>query len=195
MNQQTLLALPALLVLVTAAGHAQVPPSATAPVQKKMELKKVKLGQVRNVHALGDVYLAGQPTREDLSLLQSKGFKTIITVRKASEVPWDEAAEAKKLGLKYVEAPFQGADQLQSEVFDKVRKALNDKKRGPTLFHCGSANRVGAVWYAHRVLDGKLSHDAAYAEAIEVGLRTPAYMEQAQAYVEKVQAAARLRKD
>ncbi len=152
-----------------------------------MELQKKPLGDMQPVHVLGDVYLAGQPTPADLPLFREHGIKTVITLRKTAEVPWDEAAAVTKLGMKYVQVPFQDPSELRPEVFEKVLKVLRDKKRGPTVLHCGSANRVGAIWYAYRVLDDKLTPEAALQEAKVVGLRTPAYFEKAQAYVKKVQ--------
>lgn len=179
-------------------GYAQSPPAVSSPTEQpatstdkpKLELQKKTLGQMRPVHALGDIYLAGQPSPADLDLLKQAGIETIISVRNPKEVPWDEAAEVSKRGMKFVEVPFQGADQLKPAVFDKLRKTLLDEKRGPTVFHCGSANRVGAVWYAHRVLDDDLSPQAALEEAKIVGLRTPAYFERAQQYIAQEQAKA-----
>ena len=50
--------------------------------------------------------------------------------------------------------------------------------------HCASANRTGAVWLAHRIVDGGLEFEAALAEARQVGLRTPAYEDRVREYVE-----------
>jgi len=161
--------------------------SHTPTVKKKMALQKKQLGNMRPVHAWGDIYLAGQPTPEDLPLLKREGIQTIITLRKSAEVPWDEATAVTQQGMKFVQVPFQDPAELKPEVFEKVLKVLRDKKRGPTVLHCGSANRVGAIWYTYRILDGKISPEAALQEAQVVGLRTPAYLEQAQAYVEKMQ--------
>ena len=176
------------ILFLIAPANAETPASAQIPiVAKEMKLQKKQLGKMRPVHALGDIYLAGQPTPEDLPLMKLAGIKTIITLRKTKEVPWDEAAAVTQHGMKFVQVPFQGPAELEPQVFEKVLKILRDKKRGPTVLHCGSANRVGAIWYAYRVLDGKLSPEAALKEAEIVGLRTPGYVEKAQAYVEKNQ--------
>ena len=60
------------------------------------------------------------------------------------------------------------------------------RKHGPTLLHCAVADRVGAIWYAYRRLDGHLSPEAAKREADTVGLRSPAYLDRAREYVESV---------
>lgn len=182
-QQTTYVTIIGILFLVSPA-RAVTPPQ--APTVKKMVLQKKQLGDMRPVHAFGDIYLAGQPTPEDLTLLKQTGIKTIITLRKSNEISWDEATAVTQQGMKYVEAPFQTPEELKPEVFDKVLKVFRDKKRGPTVLHCASSNRVGAIWFAYRVLDDKLSPEAALEEAKIVGLRTPDYLVQAEAYVAKV---------
>lgn len=181
-----------ILILCAAAllANAQVPPPVSAPESPESKLEEKQLGKIRPVHAVGDIYLAGQPAPEDLPLLKSAGIKTVITLRKPNEVPWDEAAAVQQQGMKYVSVPFQGADELKPQLFDQLLKELRDKQNGPILFHCGSANRVGAIWYAHRVLQDDIAPEAALKEAKTVGLRTPAYLERAQLYVQQKQRAA-----
>lgn len=156
------------------------------PGGENLRLKEIQLGEMRPLHVFGDIYLAGQPAQEDLQSLQSRGVKTIISVRREKELDWDEAAAVRAVGMKFVHVPFGGPDQLQPEVFERVLKALRDKRRRPTVLHCATSNRVGALWYAYRVLDGGLSDEAATKESQKVGLRTPGYLEKAQAYVEAV---------
>ncbi len=152
-------------------------------------LKERKLGSTEPVHALGDIFLAGQPSPEDLKVFKAEGIETVISLRHKKELAWDEASAVKQNGMKFFHIQFGGADQLKPEIFDKVLKILRDKKHGPTVLHCGSSNRVGAIWYAYRVLDGNLSADEAMKEAQKVGLRTPAYLDRAQEYVIAVQKA------
>lgn len=149
------------------------------------QLESVQLGEIKNVHKFGDTWLAGQPSPEDLALFKQQGVETIINVRRAEEIDWDEAAVVKRLGMRYVYAPYGGNVKLTSDIIDKVLAALRNPTRGPTAFHCASANRVGAIWYAYRVLDGGMSSDAAEREAKTVGLRTPEYLKKAQEYVEE----------
>ncbi len=171
--------------LFVATSHAE-PPSATAiTASPETKLQKKEIGAIRPLHVYGDIYLAGQPQPDDLALLKREGIKTVITLRKRQEVPWDQAAEVEKHGMKFIEVPFGAPDELKPEVFDKILKVLRDKKRGPTVVHCGAANRVGGIWYAYRVLDGNQTPAAALEEAKKVGLRTPGYLDQAKAYVEQ----------
>jgi uncharacterized protein (TIGR01244 family) len=106
---------------------------------------------------------AGQPTPEALQKLKEQGFKTVINLRSETEpgVKEEEAA-VKALGLKYVSVPITPASLSQEHV-DRVAKLLDDAATGPTLLHCGSANRVGAVWTVMQAQRGK-SYEEAEAE-------------------------------
>ncbi|TWU29989.1 beta-lactamase hydrolase domain-containing protein [Bythopirellula polymerisocia] len=161
---------------------AQEVPAATK--DSATQLEKCELGHATPVHRFGKVYLAGQPTEEDLLELKADGMRTIINLRPDKELPWNEGAAVKRAGMKYVHVPFRGEEQLTSTVFDQVLGALRDEESGTTLLHCGSANRVGAIWYAHRVLDDELDPVTAELEAKQVGLRDAAYLEKAKEYVE-----------
>jgi ubiquinone/menaquinone biosynthesis C-methylase UbiE len=106
-------------------------------------------------------------------------------LRQADEIDWDEGAAIKDVGLEFVAIPFQSSESLTDDVFDKVRKLLDDMDKTSTLLHCGSANRVGAVWLVHRVLDQGVSLETAIQEAKTVGLRNPEYEARARDYIEK----------
>ena len=99
---------------------------------------------------------------------------------------WDEAGHFTKAGFDYEQLGFSGPDSLTDEVFGKAREAFrgasNDRK---LICHCGSANRVSAVWLAYRVLDQGIDWMTALTEAKQTGLRTTGYIEKAKAYIEK----------
>ena len=168
------------------AAQTTSPPQAATPQEQKTVLKKLAIGDIHPLHVWGNIYLAGQPTPDDLTRLKKLGIKTIINLRRTQELSWDEAALVKRLGMRYVHAPFQAPQELKPEVFDKVRQVLRDRRQRPVMLHCASSNRVGAIWYAYRVLDGQLLPNQAIKEAQIVGLRTPEYLLKAQAYVESV---------
>ena len=142
-----------------------------------------QLGMTRNVHSFGPTLLCGQPSREELADAKSRGIRVVITLREKDEVSWDESSVVKKLGLEYHDYGFRAPADLTDKVFDGVRQALRNTKEKPVLLHCASANRVGAVWLAHRVLDAGVSVEKATEEARIVGLRTAAYEQRALAYI------------
>ena len=142
-----------------------------------------QLGSIGNVHRFGDVWLAGQPRAEDLALAQERGVRTVLNLRHESEIRgFEEPLVVTELGMRYVSLPWNGPDELTDDVFDRARAVLDTAER-PLLLHCGSANRVGAVWIPWRVLDGGISVERAVAEAREIGLETPEYEAKAREYV------------
>lgn len=148
-------------------------------------LEPYTCGGIENLHTLGGVFLASQPAPDDFRDAKVGGVRTVIDLRLPGEVTdFDEPAVVRELGLAYHNFGFKAPESLTDEVFDGVRALLNDPEARPILMHCSSANRVGAVWLAHRVLDGGLAWEAALEEAHTVGLRTPAFEERAKAYVD-----------
>lgn len=150
---------------------------------KPQELKPISLGQITPLHRRKLIYLAGQPTKEDFPLLQKDGVKTVVNLRTTKELNWDEAGYVRMLELDYVAIPFLTPETLTPTVFDQCRGILNDQARHPLILHSASANRVGAIWLVHRVLDDDIEYDAALKEAQQVGLKTPGYIDQAKAYI------------
>ena len=177
------------LVLTTAAVEA-VPKSTgkdSKPKAAQEKLEPYECGKVKRLHTLGGAFLASQPQPEDFETAKEAGIKTIVNLRHKEELDWDEAALIKKLGLEYHNVPFKSPKSLTDDVFAQVREILNEKSKRPLILHCASANRVGAIWLAHRVLDGGLSYDDALAEAKTVGLKLPAYEEKAKVYITRHQ--------
>lgn len=189
------------LATATTLGIAAPPPATTdkpaaKPADKKADhkpaasdkLEPYQCGKVERLHTLGGIFLASQPAKEDFKTAAESGIKTVLNLREKDEQDWDESAWVKELGMSYHSLPFKSPKQLTDSLFDDARKLLADKKQRPLLVHCASANRVGAIWLAHRVLDDGLAYDAALAEAKTVGLKLPALEEKAKAYIEREQA-------
>ena len=91
------------------------------------------------------LHTGGQPTVEDLKRLKDEGVRTVIDLRGPTEDRgYDEAAEARRLGLAYIAFPISGKDDITSA----NAKALGDllgAHQGNVLLHCASGNRVGAL--------------------------------------------------
>jgi len=174
------------LVAIAAVAPAGEP---TPPVrtEKKVRLEEHKSDGVDRIHRFGDIYLASQPSADALKSLKEQGVVTIINLREAAEMDWDEAAEAEKLGFHYEHVPIGTLKSLSDETFGKLRKLLSDPERKSVCMHCASANRVGAVWLAHRVLDDKVDYQAAAKEAKTIGLRSPELERIAREYIERRQ--------
>ena len=110
-----------------------------------------------------------------LDLLKKDGFKSVINLRMASEPGVNleaNQARAKALGLNYVHIPFS-AGSPDPKVIDAFLTTIADTSNQPAYVHCGSAQRVGAVWLAKRVLQDNYSIEKATNEAKAIGLTNP----------------------
>ena len=153
--------------------------------ERKTQVKSAELPGTRNVHVAGPIYLAGQPSEAALAELAERGVKTIITLRHPDEERWDEKKVCEKLGLKFHRFQISGPTDINAKLIDDIRKLLvAAKKDSGVLLHCASANRVGAIWLAHRVKDAGLTMPEALAEAKEVGLKSKVLEDQAVKYLE-----------
>ena len=120
-----------------------------------------------------------------LELLKKDGFKSVINLRMASEPGVNleqNQAKAKELGLNYVHIPFSGGAP-DPKVIDAFLATIADKANQPAYVHCGSAQRVGAVWLAKRVLQDNYSIEKATDEAKAIGLTNPGLEQFALQYI------------
>ncbi len=74
------------------------------------------------------------------------------------------------------EMGFRTIINLRTRPEGAVEEGLSDPERGPVLLHCGSSDRVGAVWAAIRVRAGQTLEEAE-AAGRAAGLRSPANWE------------------
>ena len=150
--------------------------------QSAPTVKSAALGSTNNVHVCGDLFLAGQPTPDDIHAIKEKGVRRVITLRTDGEIEWDEKAAVEAAGLEFVSIPLRGVETLTDEALDRITKLLGDQSQA-TILHCGSANRVGGVWIAHRVLNQGVEIETAVAEAKEIGSRNPDYEKRVREYI------------
>ncbi|MEO1529294.1 MAG: hypothetical protein AAFX06_28065 [Planctomycetota bacterium] len=173
----------ALFVVVATSFVGRAEEKSTEP---KTELKSAKLTDTRNVHVAGSIYLAGQPSKAALKELKERGVTTIVSLRHPDEERWDQKQACEELGLKFHRYQISSPNDINKKLVDAVRKHLVAAKKGSgVLLHCASANRVGAVWLAHRVKDAGLTVPEAMAEAKEVGLVAKVLEEQAIKYLDQ----------
>lgn len=148
-------------------------------------LEPYECGQITRLHTFQGVFLASQPAPEDFEQAKMGGVRTVINIRHPSEQgSFDEAAHVRGLGLNYENPAWNGPDELTDDIIEQQLELLRTAER-PILFHCSSANRVGAIWLIYRALDGGLSNEQALAEAKVVGLTSPDYQRIALDYVNR----------
>lgn len=116
-----------------------------------------------------DLYAAGQPEPDELASFAGRGVRTVINLRTPGEaLPFDEAQEVERLGLRYVCIPVAGAQDLAPETIRRFSDELAEARRqGAVLVHCGSANRVGALL----ALDQGVTQGASREDALAFGRR------------------------
>jgi uncharacterized protein (TIGR01244 family) len=147
------------------------------------KLEPYQCGTVQRLHTYKGVFLASQPAPADFEQAKKGGVKTVVNLRPASEIKdFDEKKVVGDLGLAYHNPAFGSAAELTDAKFDEVRNLLRTAER-PILLHCASANRVGAVWMAYRVLDEGATLEQATAEAKIVGLKSPDLEKAAKDYI------------
>lgn len=165
--------IPALVLVAATAVSAQ-------------ELAKEDVPGIRNyTQVSATVACAGATTLDALDEVQRRGFAAVVNFRTEGENgadPVGAAEKAEAIGLKYFHLPFRGSDP-SAAVAEEFLAVIADPANQPTFVHCGSANRVGAMWLIKRVkLDG-WDVDRATAEAETIGLRSPGLKEFALEYV------------
>ena len=117
----------------------------------------------------------GATTAEAYPALKKDGFASVINLRQASEsgadIPGSRAA-AEAAGLRYVHIPVDGA-KPEAAMADAFLAAVTDKANQPMYVHCGSANRVAAMWMIKRLVIDGWDVDRATTEATAIGLKSP----------------------
>jgi uncharacterized protein (TIGR01244 family) len=106
-----------------------------------------------------DLAAAGQPTGDAIARLKEMGFRTVINLRTEAEGTAEEKAAVLGQGLRYVSVPVT-PDSFSLADARAVAAVLADPTAGPVLLHCGSSNRVGAVYGVVQALKGKTAAEA-----------------------------------
>ena len=141
-------AIPAIVLLLAAAS---------AVAQEAIhEPKKLERTDFQSTIAdVGPAFVAGQPTADALRSMKAAGVTTVINLRTQPEmdnrqqVPFDEEALVKELGMKYVHIPLGGPDTPYTPAaVTKVNDAMK-AAGGKVLLHCTVAWRASHMWAAY----------------------------------------------
>ena len=150
------------------------------------QVTKGEIAGVRNFSRVdATIGCAGATDASAMTALRKEGFVSVINLRLADEqgadVPGSRAA-AQAAGLKYIHLPFNAASPDPKAV-ESFLAAVADKSNQPAFIHCGSANRVGAVWMIKRALQDGWPVEKARAEAEAIGLTSPQLVTFATSYI------------
>lgn len=103
---------------------------------------------------------AGQPSEEGLRELADSGYAAVIDLRTDGEDRGlDEQAVVESFGMDYVSLPIAGRGAINFENAEKLDQILS-KYDEPVLVHCGSGNRVGALFALREKMNGADDEDA-----------------------------------
>ncbi len=125
----------------------------------------------------GDVYIAGQPSREAIDWLEAQGVTTVVNLRTQPEmdnrerVPFDEAAVLDSLGLEYVHIPLGGEENPYTpDAVDRFAEAV-EAAEGKVLLHCTVGWRASHMWAAYlvRYRGMELNEAITHGRAINLG--------------------------
>jgi uncharacterized protein (TIGR01244 family) len=122
-----------------------------------------------------DVFISGQPTAEGLRELHSQGVTTVVNLRSPEEmtkqVPFDEPALVKSLGMKYVYIPMRGNAEFpySPDGLKSFAAAMTDAN-GKVLLHCTVAWRASHMWAAYIIQYRDVPVATALAQARSINL-------------------------
>lgn len=139
------------------------------------QLAKQDVEGIRNFTRVdATVACAGATSIEAVAALKREGFVSILNLRLASEPGADveaSRAAAEAAGLRYLHLPFDSGAPDAAAVTEFLA-AVTNKANQPVFVHCGSANRVGALWLVKRVMRDGWTIAQATEEARAIGLRS-----------------------
>lgn len=117
------------------------------------------------------VLCGGQPSEAALQAARDAGYETVINLRRSEELgDWDEKAVAERLGLRYESIPIGSPNDLSRDNAERLDRALSAAGDAPVLVHCGSCDRVGALFAVRAAKLQGLSTDEAIAAGRRAGL-------------------------
>lgn len=170
MRLQSLFALTLLLPIAAIAQPSAVP----------FPVKLDNTGYQDALARVGDnLLIAGQPTEAAFRALKAQGVTTVISLRTPPEnanrsaVPYDEAALAQSLGIRWINIPVRG-DSLypySPAAVEALAKAFDETKGQKVLLHCTIAYRASHLYTAYLVRHRGLSLEEAsrHGRAINLG--------------------------
>jgi protein tyrosine phosphatase (PTP) superfamily phosphohydrolase (DUF442 family) len=105
-----------------------------------------------------------------ISELKSLGFATILDLRCSDEGSDVEKKSVEAAGLRYLNIPVTNIIPSDDQVTE-FAYIVEDRRNFPLLVHCGSANRVGAMWVLYLVQHRRVAIAFALEEGRTIGMK------------------------
>lgn len=178
-------ALLVLALLIAGPSHQTPPPTASAS-PTPLGSQATPIEGVRNYTRVdATIGCAGATEAEAFPRIAALGYKAVLNLREETEAGSrieESRAAAEAAGLKYLHLPFKGAAP-EVKVADQFLKLVTEPGNQPLFIHCGSGNRVAALWLIKRLQVDKWTEERAVAEARTIGLTSEALLKFALDYV------------
>jgi hypothetical protein len=118
-----------------------------------------------------DLKLAGGslPSEAGLSWLSEKGYRTLVDLREAPEVPPSFIASVTKRGLRYVALPTN-LKTIDAEHVARFNFEIGTTEARPLFFFDSDGSCAGSLWYIRRLTVDQVDPQLARREAEELGL-------------------------
>jgi len=114
------------------------------------------------------IITAGRLQASDIPTIANAGVSHVIDLTTDAESPtFDEARSVQEAGMQYHQIPVSGGDDLTTATVTRFDRLLRDIGSTPTLVHCASSNRVGAL----AALRAAWMHGRSIEEAVAEGKR------------------------
>jgi len=105
---------------------------------------------------------AGQPTTEQLRLIQQAGYATVINLAlpTSTNALTNEKEQVEQLGMTYVHIPVEW-EMPQLSDLEQFFEAVTAHKKAPVFIHCAANMRVSAFMYLYHRLQCQMPHEKA----------------------------------
>lgn len=120
---------------------------AAAPAWAADALDAKALASLPNIaNPAPNIATAGRLQPTDIATVAKAGVRHVIDLTPDSETPdFDEAVAVRNAGMQYHNLPIRGPEDLTADNAARFDRLITEVGAAPTLVHCSSSNRVGAL--------------------------------------------------
>ena len=133
---------------------------------------KISSKELPNFHQVNNqLYRGAQPGTGGIKKLAQLGIKTIINLRDNDDHARAEEAEARSLGLAYLNVPLPDFNRPADKTIDQILLLITAPENQPVFVHCRrGADRTGIVIAIYRIEHDGWDSEKAKAEAKQYGM-------------------------
>ncbi len=117
------------------------------------------------------LYRGAEPSERCLGHLAASGIRKIVNLRDEEEASEREQAQARTLGMRYVNIPMSGFGRPEADEVRSVLTTIRASENQPVFLHCRHGrDRTGAIVAAYRMAHEGWPAERAVQEAKEFGM-------------------------